>query len=80
MAKGWHNESRRHALASKGIKTAIDPKINVMDKLSLEENKIRQLEIKIEQKKKKEDQLSAVHVNSTKRKYELHSIFITLVV
>jgi len=23
MAKGWHNESRRHALASKGIKTTM---------------------------------------------------------
>ena len=26
MAKGWHRESRRHALASKGIKTAVDNK------------------------------------------------------
>ena len=26
MAKGWHRESRRHALARRGIKTAIDDK------------------------------------------------------
>ena len=26
MAKGWHRESRRHALASKGIKTAVQGK------------------------------------------------------
>ncbi len=32
MAKGWKNESRRHSLASKGIKTAID-KDKVMAKV-----------------------------------------------
>ena len=26
MAKGWHREPRRHALASRGVKTAIDNK------------------------------------------------------
>jgi hypothetical protein len=28
MASGWHNEPRRHALASKGIKTSITKPIN----------------------------------------------------
>jgi len=26
MAKGWRNESRRHSLAAKGVKTAVDNK------------------------------------------------------
>ena len=26
MAKGWHRESRRHSLARRGVKTAVDDK------------------------------------------------------
>jgi len=41
MAKGWHRESRRHALASKGVKTAVDDPIKrtmiLAEKLSKEE-------------------------------------------
>ena len=32
MAKGWHRESRRHALASRGVKTAIDNNAEAMGK------------------------------------------------
>jgi len=33
MAKGWHKEPRRHSLASRGVKTAVNnPKEKAMDK------------------------------------------------
>ena len=31
MNKGWPNESQRHALSSKGIKTSFDPKKQIID-------------------------------------------------
>lgn len=38
MAKGWHRESRRHSLASKGVKTSI-PKSSAMMKTNLYSSK-----------------------------------------
>jgi len=57
MASGWYKESRRHALASKGVKTSSNPINKTMERTMKlnEEMKIKQLEKKLQKAKDDEE-------------------------